>query len=92
MFSKIIYALARIVAAFIMIQSLFFKFSGAEESIYIFTTVHMEPWGRYGVAIAELIASILILLPRTAWAGGVMTAGLMAGAISMHFIFLGIAV
>ncbi len=88
MFAKIIYIAARIIAALIMTQTLFYKFSGAKESIEIFTTVGMEPWGRYSVGAGELIASILILIPRTAWIGGSMAAGLMAGAIMMHVIFL----
>jgi len=92
MFAKIIYIAARVVAAVIMLQTLFYKFSGAKESIEIFTTVGMEPWGRYGVGVGELIASILILIPRTAWIGGTMAAGLMAGAIMMHVLFLGVEV
>lgn len=82
----------RLVAAFIMLQTLYFKFSGAEESIFIFTKVGMEPWGRYGVGIGELFASILILVPRTAWLGGLITVGLMSGAIGMHVLILGIVV
>ena len=49
----IIYWIARLVAAIIMIQTLYFKFTGAEESVYIFTTIGMEPWGRIGVGVLE---------------------------------------
>jgi len=90
--SHIIYWVARLVAAIIMIQTLYFKFTGAEESVYIFTTVGMEPWGRIGVGVLELIASVLLLIPSTVWAGSILAFGLMAGAISMHFMFLGIEV
>lgn len=86
------YWIARIVAAAIMTQTLYFKFTGAEESVYIFTTVGMEPWGRIGVGVLELVASILLLVPATVWAGSVLAFGLMAGAIGMHFLFLGIEV
>jgi len=86
------YWMARIVAAVIMTQTLYFKFTGAEESIYIFTTVGMEPWGRIGVGVLELVASILLLVPATVWAGSVLAFGLMAGAIGMHLLFLGIEV
>ncbi len=89
---KIIYWIARIVAAVILLQTLFFKFSASPESVYIFTTVGMEPWGRIGVGVFELIASILILLNRTAWLGAALSLGLMAGAIFMHFTLLGIEV
>ena len=84
--------ISRIVAAVIMLQTLFFKFTGAEESIYIFTTVGMEPWGRYLVGTMELIASILILIPATSWMGAFIALGLMAGAIGMHLTILGIIV
>lgn len=84
--------MARIVAAIIMIQTLYFKFTGAEESVYIFTTIGMEPWGRIGVGVMELVASILLLVSATVWAGSILAFGLMAGAIGMHFLFLGIEV
>jgi putative oxidoreductase len=88
----LIFWAARIVAALIMLQTLYFKFTGAEESVYIFTQVGMEPWGRIGVGVMELIASILILLPSTVWLGSVIALGLMGGAIMMHLTLLGIEV
>lgn len=83
---------ARIVAALILLQTLFFKFSGAEESVYIFTVVGMEPWGRIGVGVMELIASILLLIPTISWMGALIAIGLMLGAIGMHLTLLGIEV
>ena len=59
----------RIVAALILLQTLFFKFTGAPESVYIFSKVGLEPWGRIGSGVAELIAAILILFPPTTWLG-----------------------
>jgi uncharacterized membrane protein YphA (DoxX/SURF4 family) len=82
----------RLVAAALMIQSLFFKFSGAEESIYIFSTLGIEPWGRLGTGIMELIASVLILVPRTTGIGAILGAGVMSGAIISHLTKLGIVV
>src|SRR5688572_14551525 len=60
---------ARIIAAAIMLQTLYFKFSGAEESVFIFSTVGVEPWGRYMVGTMELVASVLLLLPSVSWLG-----------------------
>jgi hypothetical protein len=82
----------QIIAAIIMFQTLFFKFSGAEESVYIFTTVGMEPWGRYGSGIVELIASILLIVPSTSWIGAVIGACVMSGALFFHLTILGIQV
>jgi uncharacterized membrane protein YphA (DoxX/SURF4 family) len=82
----------RLVAAIIMLQTLFFKFTAAEESVYIFSTLGMEPWGRIGTGIMELIASILILIPRTTAAGALLAVGIMGGAILSHIFFLGISV
>ena len=82
----------RIIAALIMLQTLYFKFSGAEESIYIFTKVGMEPWGRYGSGVFELIASILILIPSTVWLGAILSVGVIGGAIMSHLTILGIEV
>ncbi len=84
--------MARFVAALIMLQTLYFKFGGAEESIYIFTQVGMEPWGRYLTGILELIASVLLIVPRTSWIGAGIGLGLMLGAIGMHLTLLGIEV
>lgn len=88
----ILYWTARILAALIMFQTLYFKFSGAKESIEIFAMVGMEPWGRIGVGILELIASVLLLLNVTAGLGAALGAGLMGGAILMHLTVLGISV
>ena len=84
--------LLRFIAAFILIQTLFFKFSASEESVYIFTETGMEPWGRIGTGIAELVAAILILVPVTTWIGSLMGIGLMSGAIFFYLSKLGIVV
>lgn len=82
----------RIAAAAILLQTLFFKFTAAPESVYIFTRVHAEPWGRIGSGLVELIAAVLILIPRTIWAGALLALGVMAGAIVSHLTVLGIEV
>ena len=90
--STLLFWSVRILAAIIMLQTLYFKFTGAPESVEIFTKVGMEPWGRFGVGTLELVASILIILPATVWAGALLALGLMGGAIMMHLTILGIAV
>lgn len=82
----------RIVAAGILLQTLFFKFSGAAESIYIFSALGVEPYGRIGSGIAELIVAILILIPKTTWIGALGGCGIMIGAILSHLLVLGIVV
>ena len=84
--------ICRIVAAVILGQTLFFKFTGAEESIYIFTKVGLEPWGRYGSGVAELIATILLLTPRFTWAGALLALGVISGALASHLMVLGVVV
>jgi len=83
---------ARIIAAVIMAQTLYFKFSASPESVYIFSTVGMEPWGRIGVGGLEFVASVLLLINATAWIGALLGFALMAGAIGMHLTILGITV
>jgi putative oxidoreductase len=83
--------LLRLVAAGILLQTLLFKFTGARESVYIFSTLGMEPWGRIGSGVAELIASILLLTPRTVLYGALMALGVISGAIFFHLTKLGIA-
>jgi len=82
----------RIAAAVILLQTLYFKFTGAEESVYIFTKVGLEPWGRYASGVAELFAAALLLFPRTAWLGALIAAGVMVAAIGSHLTRLGIVV
>lgn len=82
----------RVIAAAIMLQTLYFKFSGAEESVYIFSKLGIEPWGRIGTGILELLASVLILYPRTTFLGAALGAGLMIGAIGAHLTKLGIVI
>lgn len=82
----------RIIAALVMLQTLYFKFSGSEESVYIFSQLGMEPWGRIATGVLELIASILILYPKTTFFGSVLAIGLMSGAVIAHLSKLGIVV
>ena len=82
----------RITAAVILLQTLFFKFTAAPESVYIFTKVGAEPWGRIGSGVVELIAAILILTPRFTWLGSLLAIAVMAGAIISHLTVLGIEV
>jgi uncharacterized membrane protein YphA (DoxX/SURF4 family) len=81
----------RLILAVILLQTLFFKFSGAKESVYIFSTLGMEPWGRIGSGIVELIASILLLIPATVTVGALLALGVISGAILSHLTKLGIA-
>ncbi len=83
---------AALIAAAIMLQTLFFKFSAAEESVYIFSTLGAEPWGRIGSGVVELVASLLLVYPRTRWIGAFLGLGTMLGAILAHVIILGIVV
>lgn len=88
--SSIVIWLFRILAAFIMLQTLYFKFTGHPQSVKLFTALDMEPWGRIGTGILELVASALILFPRTTVYGSVLGAGLMSGALFFHLTKLGI--
>ncbi|MCI0363311.1 MAG: DoxX family protein [Phycisphaerales bacterium] len=84
--------ICRVLAAGIMIETLFFKFTGAPESVYIFSKLGLESWWRYGQGIWELIASILLLTPRLGWAGGLLTLGAIGAAIISHITILGIEI
>jgi putative oxidoreductase len=82
----------RIIAAVILAQTLWFKFTAAPESVYIFDKVGLGAPGRIGSGVAELISAILLLIPRTAWAGAILAIGVMSGAIMSHLTVLGIDV
>lgn len=82
----------QLLAAGILLQTLFFKFSGAEESVYIFTTLGAEPAGRIGSGVVELVASVLLLLPSTIPLGAALAMAVMSGALVSHVTILGIEV
>jgi hypothetical protein len=82
----------KITASAILLQTLYFKFTGAPESIYIFSTLGIEPYGRIGSGIAELIVVVLLLLPKTTWLGALGGCGVMTGAVLSHLFVLGIEV
>jgi hypothetical protein len=82
----------QISVAAILLQTLFFKFTGAEESVYIFSTLGVEPWGRYASGAAELIASALLLVPGFAPYGALLAFGVISGALVSHLTVLGIEV
>lgn len=82
----------RVLVAIILIQTLRFKFSAHPDSVYIFSKVGLEPVGRISIGVLELIAGILLLIPRTIWAGAGLTVGIIGGAIMMHLTQLGIEI
>lgn len=84
--------LFQLLTAGILFQTLFFKFAAAPESVYIFTTLGLEPWGRIGSGVAELLAGILLLIPRTASLGAALSLGVISGALVSHLTRLGIVV
>ncbi len=84
--------LLRLVAIVIMLQTLYFKFSGAEKSVYIFTTLGIKPWGRFGTGVMELLASLLIVLPKTTSLGALLALGIMSGAVAGPLFVLGLVV
>ncbi|MEW7280531.1 DoxX family protein [Aquimarina sp. 2201CG1-2-11] len=89
---RILPQLLCVIVAVILIQTLRFKFTAHPDSVYIFTKVGMEPYGRIGTGIVELIAGILLIIPKTAWIGAMITLGTIGGAIMMHLTKLGIEV
>ncbi|MBT31752.1 MAG: DoxX family protein [Thalassobius sp.] len=89
---KILALILRLVAAAILLQTLYFKFSAAPESVYIFSQLGLEPFGRIGTGIAELVAGILLLIPKTAFYGAVASFAIISGAIVSHLTVLGIVV
>ncbi len=84
--------IAQIGVAVILLQTLFFKFTGAPESIYIFTRLGLEPWGRIGSGVVELVAGILLLVPATAALGALIALGVISGALVSHLAVLGIEI
>ncbi|AXT58328.1 DoxX family protein [Aquimarina sp. MMG015] len=82
----------RIIVAIILIQTLRFKFTGHPDSIYIFSKVGLEPYGRIATGIVELIAGVLLLIPKTVWIGATITLGVIGGAIFMHITKLGVEI
>lgn len=89
----IVHWVLRLIVAVILLQTLFFKFSASEESVYIFSTLGIEPWGRIGSGVVELIAALFILWPKTTVWGAILALGVISGAIFSHlFTNLGIEV
>ena len=82
----------QLVVAGILLQTLFFKFTGAAESVYIFSTLGVESWGRILSGIVELVAAILLLVPAATTVGAVLALAVMAGAIGSHLTVLGIEI
>ncbi len=79
-------------AALVFLQTLFFKFTGASESVKIFSTLGIEPWGRIGTGSVEFIIATLLVFPPSRFVGALAGFGLMVGAVLSHIFFLGIVV
>ena len=90
--TSLISQILSLIVAIILLQTLYFKFTAAPESVYIFTAIGMEPWGRIGIGIMELIAGILLLYRPTRAVGALLSLGVISGAIFFHLTILGIVV
>ena len=91
MLKKIVLIL-RILVSVLLLQTLYYKFTAHPDSVYIFTQIGMEPYGRIGIGILELITAALLLFPKLVWLGSVLSIGIISGAILMHFTVLGIEI
>jgi uncharacterized membrane protein YphA (DoxX/SURF4 family) len=80
----------RLVPAVILLQTLYFKFTAQPESVQLFTRIGMEPYGRIGTGVLELIAAILILIPRYTGYGAILGLVMMTGALYFHLTKIGI--
>jgi hypothetical protein len=82
----------RLTVAIILLQTLYFKFTAHPESVHIFSALGLEPWGRIGLGIVELITAILILIPKTKIIGMINSLGIILGAVFSHLLVLGVNV
>ena len=82
----------QLAVVFILGQTLFFKFTGAPETVALFEVLGAEPFGRYAAGLMELAAVVLMLIPRTAWLGSAISFAAITGAIGAHFTRLGISI
>ena len=89
---KYLERVSSIIAALIFLQTLFFKFTAAPESVYIFSQMGMEPYGRIGLGIIELVAALLLFFKRTSLLGAIIGLGVIIGAVFSHLFVLGIEV
>lgn len=90
--SGLISRILSIVAAVILLQTLYFKFTAHPDSVYIFSQLGLEPYGRIGIGVAELITAILLLWGRTQHFGALLGLGIISGAIFSHITKIGIVV
>ncbi|KIX21446.1 DoxX family protein [Flavobacterium sp. 316] len=84
--------ITKLIIVILLLQTLFFKFTGAPESVYIFSELGLEPYGRIGIGIIELLISILIIIPKTTLIGAILGLGTILGAIFSHLFFLGVEI
>ena len=85
--TKLLEIAARIIAIAVFGYSAYMKLSGNPVVIGMFQQVGLEPFGRYGIAIIEIIAIVLLAIPKTVWRGGILGCFMMFGALCFHLTF-----
>lgn len=90
--NKTVSLIIRVIIALILVQTLQYKFTAHPDSVSIFSKVGLEPFGRIAIGTLELIAAILILIPKTIWTGAILTVSIISGAVFLHITQLGIEV
>ena len=88
---RIVPWVAQFGVAAILTQTLYFKFTYAPETQIIFADRGGRPMATL-VGVAELVAAVLLLLPRTAALGATLALLIIGGAIFTHLTALGIDV
>jgi len=84
--------ISSVIAAIILLQTLYFKFTAAPESVYIFSQLGLEPYGRIGTGTLELMIALMLLFRRSSLIGAILGLGVITGAIFSHIFVLGIEV
>lgn len=82
---------AQVLAAVILAQTLYFKFTYAPETRHIFGPLGGRPAATF-VGLLELACVAQLLVPRTAAFGAVLALALMGGALMTHLTMIGVAV
>ncbi len=81
----------RVIAAVILLQTLYFKFTAHPQSVKLFTAIGdyigwsaANPYMRIGTGVMELITGILLLIPSRAFLGAFLGLGVISGALATH--------
>lgn len=79
----------RIFLALVFVSAGIAKLAGVPQMVQVFDAIGAGQWFRYLTGTVEILGAVLLVVPATGFAGGLLLLATMLGAIATHLLLIG---